>query len=311
MQLEYYKAYGVRSTVHKFIDREESGLGTTQSKDMSWDQIHYGMADKGNSINGWQLFYQQAWQSNFWTGGVATYKILFEGRPDLYKKFGNLTKGDLQSITVTKGDPRRGTDFTLTGLFSNFHKTITWNKITNEWGIFDIPEDKKMFDIFDHDGKNFFIKKNYNILTSERLKVAHNKSKLMNGNYLEGFFSDIRFGVPLQETYEHNERNKNINKLCLNYWQPGRHSFDHYKEWHSGVYMIHDWDDADRGLHLKRRGMGRNLFIPVVDMTVESTDGVDLETPLDLQAGRPYELGSDTIKFKTGTNGWVVHLYNI
>ena len=312
MQNKLRKVYGIQSILHEFVENkkgEGNDLDLTKPSDMSYDEIHAGVGQQDAIKQTKNIIGVSTFNNRIFSGGQVDVTML--PSEEDYRNFGNLTKADLQVLSVDKGDPNRSNDYKSTGILTNWKRFTAWDKRKAGWGLYNVSEDTSMWDLYTHDGKTFKTKYNFDIPNSERLRDAQ-EAGLVNGNFFHGFFDNYRPTCPVKSEYPHREENKNITKLCLSFWQPGRSSLDHYKEWDSGVYFIHDWSAQDpAGRTIKRRGGGRCYIIPVTDVAVVATDGVNREDQFIMEAGRPYRMVSDEIKIATGHNTWVVMLYNI
>ena len=314
MEVHYRKAYGIQSILHRFVHNKNApgeSLDLTKPEDMSLNTINTGVGKQDGIATTNNIFGKAPWNNEIFSGGEQTVTYLASEHD--YKKFGNIKREDLKSVTQQKGDPNAdpASDYLQTGILTPWKRYIAWDKRRGAYGLYDIDEQATHWDLFDHDGSVFTTKLNYDIPNSERLRDAQ-VNGLVNGNYFHGFFTNFRPTMPVKTEYAHRDENKNIHKLCLSFWQPGRSGLDFYREWDSGVYFVHDWSQQDpAGRTIKKRGRGGCYVIPVTDVVVQATDGVVREHPFTMEAGRPYEMVSDELTIATGYNTWVVMIYNV
>lgn len=307
MQLTRYNVFGVNSILHEWIKVNEPGDRTYDADNKV--NIIEGMSDEGTNILGDNtLLAKTTWNNHIFSQGQTTSEILFGEDISAYKKYGNTTKINYNSIgfneIVNKGDGNMAESQTRTGISSPWFKATTWDNKRSKWGLDQITDEDTLWDLFENDGTSFFIKRNYDMPTN-RFKELE-AAGILKGNFIPGFFSDFRMSKPIKQTYAPND--ENANKLCLSFWQPGRSSLTHYSEWQSGVYLIQDFY-GEAGLEIKQRGHGRNIIIADTEMTVVARDGKNVGEII-MQAGRPYHMTSTRLKFKEGEMGKVVCIYN-
>lgn len=299
----YYKSHGFTNILERYdLTSEPSDFSIkTPVTQPVWTE--------SQSIQGLPFLVKSAWTTEFWSNGISEIEVLFGPRKRTqFKQFINMKVSELglnRQVNIKQGN----------GIMTDFDRVITYNKLTDDYGWYNVPVNATYGEmLYQTNETSFITRRNYSIPSEDKLAEMQAAGLVQPDFSVNDPFKKSSFTFPAIRSwkpeidYIHEGRLQG-NRLCSSFFYRNAQdkTINQYKDWHSKAWIKRPGHE----MQIDRMGAGRNFIIPLDPVPVKAGEPGQARESVLLNPGKPVLLESSTCAVHRDHKGFILHVYEI
>ena len=252
---------------------------------------------------------KSAWNTEFWSNGISEIEVLFGPKKRTqFKQFLNMKvseHGLNRQVNIKQGN----------GIMTDFHRMITYNKLTNDYGWYNVPVNATYGEmLYQTNETSFITRRNYSIPSEDKLAEMQAAGLVHSDFTVNDPFKKSAFTLPAIRSWKPEigyiwEDVLIGNRLCSSFFYRNAQdkTINQYKDWHSKAWIKRPGHE----MQINRVGAGRNFIIPLSHVAVKAGEPGQARKNVLLNPGKPVLLESSTCAVHPNHKGLILHVYEI
>ena len=301
LEVGYYKSHNFNNIVESY------DLTVEPSTTKVEHSITQPVWTQSQSIQDLPFLAKTGWNTEMFSNGTMEAEVIFGPRKRTeFKQFIN-TKvsehGLNRQVNIKQGN----------GIMTDFERMITYNKLTNDYGWYNVPVNATYGEmLYQTNETSFITKKSYDVPSDEKIAEMQAAGLVSSSFTVNDPFRKAKFTQPVIRSWAPTPNaNGHLlgNRFCLSFFYRNAQdkTINQYKDWHSIAWIKR----AGHEMQIRRLGAGRNYIIPLSKMGVKAGEDNSARRNTLLNPGRPVLLESSHAAIHPAQQGYIIHVYEI